>query len=78
MIPALAAVTMLNKFASPDAFQKDPEGLGIEHIKYMLNEIATEKVQGEKAHRWLGYAQGVLVYSGSFTLDMCKQINLEA
>lgn len=78
MIPALAASRMLALFATPKDFEKDPEGRGIKHVKFMLNEIASERVKHEKAHRWLGYAQGMLVSSESFTLDQCKQINVEA
>lgn len=78
MIPALAAQSMLKLFALPDAFQKDPEGKSLDHILFMLYEIATEEVQHEKAHRWLGYAQGLLVCYEKLTLEQCKQINLEA
>lgn len=78
MIPALAAAEMLKTFAIPDSFQKDSKGTATAHLKYMLHELATGVVEGEKAHRWLGYAQGILVYTGYLTLDECKEINKEA
>ena len=41
----------------------------------MLDQIMSAKVSGKKAHRWLGYAQCILVYEQQFLLGMVKSIN---
>lgn len=56
--------------------QRDELGLTLEHCGWMLNEIVVGNVTGEKAHRWLGYAQGVLCANGVADLDSCKYANL--
>lgn len=51
---------------------------GRDHLHYMIDEIASGRVSGEKSHRWLGFLQGVLVATGTVTLKEMKQINFEA
>ena len=58
--------------------ERDDDGCGIEHACWMLQGIAQGYVQHEKAHRWLGYAQGVLVMSDTYTLGDMKKANKEA
>jgi len=55
---------------------KDPASL--KHLNWMLCEICTGRVTKEKAHRWLGYIQGVLVAQCHMTLDEAKEINFKA
>lgn len=49
--------------------------VGKSHLFEMTSKIISGQVTGEKAHRWLGYIQGVLVASGSVTLEQVKKIN---
>jgi hypothetical protein len=44
----------------------------------MLNEIKALRIEGEKAHRWLGYAQGILVQRRAATLEQMKEVNVNA
>lgn len=64
----------------PPAFvmKQDPKGTSIGHAKWMLNEIRTLRIQGEKAHRWLGWAQAILALGHYATLDEMKEINKNA
>lgn len=52
--------------------------LGIElcHQHWLLLEVFNEKVLGEKAHRWLSWAQGVLAANGVLSLEDCKYANV--
>lgn len=45
------------------------------HLLYMCDEILAGNVQGEKAHRWLGFLQGVLWDDGKFTIGQMKDHN---
>jgi hypothetical protein len=60
--------------------QRDPEGRTLEHAVWMLLEIYWGKIESNsnKAHRWLGYAQALLVSHQWATLEQMKQANLEA
>jgi len=51
------------------------EGNTVEHAVWMLAGICLGYVQHEKAHRWLGYAQGIIVMSGMLNLEQVKGIN---
>lgn len=48
---------------------------GKDHIGWMLSEIIQERVTGEKAHRWLGWAQCAICMGGATTLPVFKNIN---
>lgn len=54
--------------------QQDPAGVKLAHLWWMCNMALTfiEAGNTDKAMRWLGYVQGVLVYSGRFTLKQVK------
>ena len=53
--------------AEPDSF---------EHVKWMLQGIADGYITGEKAHRWLGWAQAVIhIHQEDMPLDVFKEIN---
>lgn len=45
------------------------------HVRGMLERIECGEITGEKAHRWLGWAQAACVAAGVATLDEMKQIN---
>jgi hypothetical protein len=55
---------------------RDPFGLTLEHQLWLLTEVANSGVLGEKAHRWLSFAQGVLVSRGCVSLEDCKYANV--
>ena len=55
--------------------ERDPEGITLNHAVWMLSGICLGYVQCEKAHRWLGYAQGLLVVHQQLTLEQVKGIN---
>lgn len=40
------------------------------HIVWMVTEIKDGKVQGDKANRWIGYVQGVLVSGRLTTVEL--------
>ncbi len=56
----------------------EPQSLSRLHITWMLDCIESEDVMGEKAHRWLGWAQAAAVMAGAGTLDDMKEINHKA
>jgi len=53
-------------------------GLGKNHMRWMLDQIASGEVKDEKAHRWLGYAQGLATVYFFFSLEDLKNINLNS
>lgn len=52
------------------------DDFGKDHMRDMIHAIESGIVSGEKAHRWLGYLQGVLVATGGCTLQEMKDLNL--
>lgn len=70
----IATVEVQGKFA----FQRDKYGRTIGHAMWMLRGIAEGYIQHGKAHRWLGYAQGLLVTHGEISLEDAKRLNKEA
>ena len=48
-------------------------GIGYNHAVWMLEEIVSGNVQNDKANRWLGYAQALLV--NFITLEKLRNIN---
>ena len=54
---------------------RDEKGMTENHCHWMLQEIIDGNIEGEKAHRWLGYTQGALVLLGEINLSQCKLIN---
>lgn len=54
------------------------ESTSIEHVAAMLTSIESGAVSGEKAHRWLGWAQAVICCRGGATLEEFKSINFKA
>jgi len=57
---------------------RSPDGTGLNHQHWLLVQVVSEEIVGEKAHRWLSYAQGYLVAVHELTLDQCKYANLLA
>lgn len=46
-----------------------------EHLHAMLDKIESGEVSGDKAHRWLGYIQGVLVATRNGTVKDFGGVN---
>ena len=51
------------------------DSYGKNHLHYMLSKIVSGEISGTKAHRWLGYVQGVIVFSDGATLEQLKKLN---
>lgn len=77
MSPADAARATRRRIANVQAV-RDPHAKATAHAAWMLEEIADEQVVGDKAHRWLGYAQALLVVRSIITLEEAKAINDDA
>ncbi len=54
---------------------RDPDGDQMCHAVWMLDGIIKGYIQYEKAHRWLGFAQGIIVMRGIATVDDMKFAN---
>ena len=57
---------------------QDPDGNTVEHALWMLLGISTGYIQYEKAHRWLGYAQALIVANEIATLHDMRAINQDS
>lgn len=53
----------------------DYSSTGLRHVEWMLDRIEAGDVSGEKAHRWLGWAQCAIVSAEAGTLEEMKAIN---
>jgi hypothetical protein len=55
---------------------QDADGKTPEHAMWMLNEIIRCRVEwsDDRLHRWVGYAQALLIMYGFLTLDDCRRI----
>lgn len=47
----------------------DDPGYTYPHLRWMLEEIRSGRVKEEKAHRWLGFVQGILIREGHFKIN---------
>ena len=57
---------------------RNDEGNTVEHALWMLHGITNGYIQHEKAHRWLGYAQAILVVREYIDLTTAKNCNRQA
>jgi hypothetical protein len=73
-IAAAACRDSVEKSSAPDTNGE----FGKDHLYAMIDKIESGEVAGEKAHRWLGYLQGVLVATGGTTLEEMKLVNVRA
>ncbi len=55
----------------------DPE-IGKDHLHYMAKAIQNGDIQGEKAHRWLGWIQACIRCGLGTSLRQLKEINYKA
>jgi hypothetical protein len=68
---AILKVADWNKFR----FDTDIEGRSNEHLQSLLKEIIAGKTTGAKAHRYIGWVQGVLCMKGIMSLNEAKNLN---
>ncbi|HET8688334.1 MAG TPA: hypothetical protein VFM18_17125 [Methanosarcina sp.] len=54
------------------------DATSVAHLYEMIEAIESGEVSGEKAHRWLGWMQGVVCCRGGATLEEMKAVNLAA
>jgi hypothetical protein len=73
-----AELTLESVFTKTCSALRSEHGETPEHARWMLEGIKEGYIQHEKGHRWLGYAQGLLVTRGVMTLDDAKSINQRA
>ena len=69
-----AALNMRDLVRDSSLPEQHPE-YGKDHMMEMIYKIDREQVEGEKAHRWLGYIQGCVVCYGGATLEDVKNVN---
>lgn len=72
---AQATLDLFNCFGPTHKFSQENAGCSKEHIVQMLEEVVYGEVTGNKAHRFIGWAQGVLCLEGFLTLDDARNIN---
>lgn len=77
MNPKQAIPAIREMLLTPHASQRMPQygDYGWNHLWEMTKKIESGEVEGEKAHRWLGYIQGVLVAMQISTLEEMKKMN---
>ena len=67
--------TRLQLQTRPEATWPTHGALSFSHVQDMLLRVELGELVGEKAHRWLGWAQCATVAAGAGTLDEMKAIN---
>jgi hypothetical protein len=77
------AAEQIRELVDPDnriEARQDPNGDTVHHFLWMCDQITTGAVTGRKAHRWLGYLQCAMVFSGEehLSLEAMKQLSREA
>lgn len=70
-----AQATRLQMQQRPEAHWPKDGPCGYEHVQDMLLRLELGELGGEKAHRWLGWAQCGVVAAGAGTLEEMKNIN---
>lgn len=77
---ALTQNLLVNYYAKGDVTMPYSQGeeCSGRHLYEMLGKIQDGEVTGEKAHRWLGWAQGVMTCRGMGSLKQFKLINEDA
>lgn len=54
--------------------ERDPRGISINHARWMLENLPEEN---DKAGRWLGYAQALMVVHGIMSLEEMRDVTRE-
>jgi len=66
-IPAEVLDRYLYLIGHEPSCEPDP-GTSLPHLAWMLSELKSGNVRGYKAHRWLGFVQGILIANGHATV----------
>ncbi len=79
MSPSRAAAMMLEDLCIPDddIGEQSVDGNTQAHMVWMLRQVMSWD-NTQKAHRWIGYAQGLAVMLGLGSLGEMKRINKDA
>lgn len=77
---AMMQTTLVAYYGKSEGYSNDPvpDSCSGNHLHKMLSKICDGEITGEKAHRWLGWVQGVMTCRGMVTLEQCKAINHSA
>lgn len=59
-------------------FCSDEDGLNEQHIYNILQQVEAGEVTGDKAHRFIGWAQAVICTEGLLTLMELRDLNRSA
>ena len=81
MIPSKAAQSLLSLLRETGQYVppvRERNGKGLAHAIWLLEGIHKEYIEEEKAHRWLGYAQAILVTEDIADLSSMKHVNMVA
>ena len=75
----LAARTLDQKHLAPicSKIERDSGGKTLAHLRWMVQEMHQE-MSNNKAMRWLGYIQGILVGVYGVSLDAMKDLSRDA
>ena len=71
----LAAACLLHMDDFVIDFKGQMPGCDEDHIRAILQQVADGEATGTKAHRFIGWAQGVLCTEGYLTLDDARNMN---
>jgi len=72
---AKGTLDLFNWFHPAHEFSQDKPGCTRSHICVILQQVIDANVTGAKAHRFIGWAQGVMCMEGFLTLDQARDIN---
>ena len=66
------------KLIDKSYLRRDHPEIGATHLHGMVRKIQDGIVEGEKAHRWLGWVQACICFGKGATLEQLKEINFRA
>jgi len=72
---AQETLKLLNWYHPDHEFTQDKPGCTRDHINVILQQVIDAEVTGPKAHRFIGWAQGVLCMDGFISLNDARNIN---
>ena len=75
---ALAEINLVYLNATKGSFNNAEPGCDKSHIRAILQDIVDGNVTGAKAHRFIGWAQGVMCMVGVLPLGIARSINKKA
>lgn len=75
---AESTLEIMNKPYWPEEKRDRDEPDSYYYVEWMLRGIIDGYIQHEKAHRWLGWAQAIILVQQGVDLDQLKLINKRA